>query len=89
MLFIEYDVTPEGVVELVALVNAVEEDDADPRGEAWLDWRRSHEDEGMGCTPVDPEQLARMESTVDPDELRSIVEEVILADRRSKEEVVS
>jgi len=89
MLAIEYDVTPEGVVELVALINAVDEEGADPEGEAWLAWRRTHEDAGMGCAPVTPEELARMEATEDPDELRAIVESVILADRRAKEEVPS
>jgi hypothetical protein len=89
MLAIEYDVTPDGVVELIALINAVEEDGADPDGEAWLAWRQTHEDAGMGCAPVPPAELARMEATEDPDELRAIVEEVILADRRAKEEVPS
>lgn len=89
MLVIEYDVTPEGVVELVALINAVEEEGADPDGDAWLAWRRSHEDAGMGCAPVPPAELARMEVTEDPDELWAIVESVVLADRRTKEEVPS
>jgi hypothetical protein len=89
LLAIEYDVTPEGVIELVALINAVEEDGSDPDGEAWLAWRRTHEDLGMGCAPVPPDELARMEATEDPDELRVIVENVILADRRTKEEVPS
>lgn len=89
MLVIEYDVTPGGVVELVALINAVEEEGADPDGEAWLTWRRTHEDAGIGCAPVPPAELARMEATEDPDELRAIVEGVVLADRRTKEEVPS
>jgi hypothetical protein len=89
VLVIEYDVTTEGMVELVALINAVEEDGADPGGEAWLAWRRGHEDAGMGCAPVPPEVLTRMEATEDPDELRAIVETVILADRRAKEELPS
>lgn len=89
MLFVEYDVAPDGMIELVALINAVEEDGADPNGEAWLEWRRSHEDGGLGCVPVPPAELARMEATEDPDELRAIVESVILADRRVKEEVPS
>lgn len=89
MLAIEYDVTPEGVIELVALINAVEEDGADPGGEAWLTWRRSHEDGGLGCAPIPPDDLARMEGTEDPEALRAIVESVILADRRAKEEVAS
>jgi hypothetical protein len=87
MLFIEYDVTPEGLVELVALVNAVDEDGEDPEGEGWLAWRRGHEDEGLGCAPVPPADLAAMEAADDPDELRAIVERVVLADRRQKEQV--
>jgi len=89
VLVIEYDVTPEGVIELVALINAIEEDSADPDGEAWLAWRRTHEDAGMGCAPVPPEELARMEASEGPEELWAIVESVILADRRAKEEVPS
>ena len=84
-LAIEYDVSPEGVIELVGLINAVEEDGTDPDGDAWLAWRRAHEDGGLGCVLVPPADLARMEATEDPDELRAIVEDVILADRRAKE----
>jgi hypothetical protein len=87
VLFVEYDVTRDGTIELVALINAVEEDAADPDGEAWLKWRRSHEDGGLGCAPIPPDDVARMEATEDPDKLRAIVENVILADRRTKEEV--
>lgn len=85
MLFIEYDVHENGEIELVALINAVEEDGEDPDGQAWLSWRRAHEDEGMGCAAVSPEELARMEATEDPDELRGLVEQIILADRAGKE----
>lgn len=88
-LAIEYDVTPEGVIDVVCLINAIEEDGADPDGEAWLEWRRSHEDGGHGCVLVPVADLSRMEETADPDELRAIVERVILADRRSKEETAS
>lgn len=84
-LAIEYDVTLEGEIELVALINAVEEDGDDPDGEAWLGWRMTHEDRGMGSVLVPPETLARMEATEDPDELRAIVEQLVLADRRTKE----
>jgi hypothetical protein len=84
-LAIEYDVTPEGVIELVGLINAVEEDGTDPDGEAWLAWRRAHEDGGLGCVLVPQGELSRMEATEDPNELRAIVEGVILADRRAKE----
>jgi hypothetical protein len=84
-LAIEYDVTPEGVIELVGLINAVEEEGTDPDGEAWLAWRRAHEDGGHGCVIVPPGELSEMEATEDPDQLRAIVERVILADRRAKE----
>jgi hypothetical protein len=87
VLFIEYDVTPEGQIELVALINAIEEKGTDPDGEAWLEWRRSHEDGGHGCAPVPPEDLVLMEAALEPDELAAIVERVLLADRRIKEEV--
>ena len=86
MLAVEYDVTPEGTIELVALINAVEDDGADPDGETWLAWRRSHADEGLGCAPIPPPELARMEAAENPDALRAIVEGVILADRRAKED---
>ncbi|HEY6427590.1 MAG TPA: hypothetical protein VIX84_10175 [Acidimicrobiales bacterium] len=88
MLFIEYDVTAEGEIELVALVNAVEENGEDDDGAAWMDWRRSEfDDDGMGSVGVSPDDLALLESTEDPDELRSIVERIILSDRAAKEEV--
>lgn len=86
MLAVEYDVTSDGLVELVALINAVDEEGSDPEGEAWLRWRSSQEDAGLGCAPIPPAELARMEATGDPEELRAIVESVILADRRAKEE---
>lgn len=86
MLAVEYDVTPEGLVELVALINAVDEDGTDPDGEAWLAWRNTHEDGGLGCAPIPPADLASMEAATDPAALRAVVERVILADRRSKEE---
>ena len=89
MLFIEYDVNTDGEIELVALINAVEEDDEDPDGEAWMAWRATHEDEGMGCVGVSPADLAAMESTEDPEELRAIIEGIILTDRATKEEVGS
>jgi hypothetical protein len=89
LLFIEYDVNSDGTVEVIALVNAVEEHDQDPDGSAWLAWRAAHDDEGMGCVGVPPADLEAMESTEDPEELRAIVERVILTDRASKEEVAS
>jgi hypothetical protein len=89
LLFIEYDVNSDGEIELVALINAVEEDGQDPEGEAWLAWRTTHDDEAMGCVGVSTADLKAMESTESPEELQGIVERVILADRASKEEVVS
>ena len=91
MLFIEYDVHPDGRIELVALINAVDEDGQDPTGDAWMEWRSSDEfdDNGLGCVGVQPDDLAEMEATSDPEELRSIVERIILADRAAKEEVPS
>jgi len=89
VLAIEYDVRPDGIIELVALVNAVDEDGHDPDGTLWLAWRRGHEDGGMGCAPVPPAELAAMEATDDPDELWGIVEGVVLADRAAKEQAPS
>lgn len=86
MLAIEYDVTAGGEIELVALVNAVDEDGEDPAGDAWLAWRRSLEDEGMGCAPVSPEDLVAMERAEDTEELRALVERIVLSDRRAKED---
>ena len=85
MLFIEYDVSTDGEIELVALINAVEEDGNDSDGEAWLEWRATHDDGGMGCVGVQHEDLNAMESTDDPETLSAIVERVILADRITKE----
>jgi len=85
VLFVEYDVDDNGYIELVALVNAVEEDDADPDGEAWLAWRRTHDDDGHGCAVVPPDDLRAMVAAESPDALRAIVERVVLADRAVKE----
>lgn len=89
MLFIEYDVTTHGEIELVALINAVEEDGQDPDGEAWMVWRAEHEDGGMGCVGVAPVDLKALEETEEPDALLTIVERIILADRATKQEVPS
>jgi len=85
VLFIEYDVNPNGVIEVVGLINAIEENNEDPTGEAWMAWRASFDDKGMGCVGVSPDDLAEMEVTDDPDALAGIVERIILADRREKE----
>jgi len=87
LLFIEYDVSADGTIELVALVNAVQEDGQDPDGNAWLAWRATHEDGGMGCAAVSPADLAAMEGAGGAEDLRAIVERVVLADRATKEEV--
>lgn len=81
LLLIEYDVADDGLIELIALINAFDEEGHDPGGWEWLAWWRTHEDEGMGCAPVPPADLKAMESTEDPAELRKIVERIILADR--------
>ena len=85
MLFIEYDVDDAGTVEIVALINAIEEDGLDEDGAAWLAWRSTHEDAGMGCVAVSPADLTAMESAETPEELSAIVERVILSDRATKE----
>ena len=86
MLFVEYDVHANGEIELVALVNAVDEDGHDPDGTSWLEWRTAEfDDDGLGCVGVPPAELVLMEQTDDPDQLRKIVERIILADRSVKE----
>ena len=88
MLFIEYDVHPDGEIELVGLVNAEEEEGQDPDGSYWLHWRSTEfDDEGLGCVGVSPPDLALMEQTDEPEQLRAIVERIILDDRSSKESV--
>lgn len=87
MLFIEYDVDTNGRIEIVALVNAVDEDGNDPDGSSWLQWRVAEfDDNGLGCVGVAPSDLALMEQTDEPDQLKEIVERVILADRSLKEQ---
>lgn len=89
MLFIEYDVGDDGMIEVVGLINAIEENDEDPLGEDWMGWRQSFDDNGLGCVAVSPEDLTLMESTDDPEQIRVILERVILADRATKEELPS
>jgi len=90
LLFIEYDVTPEGWIDIVGLIEAVEQHDADPDGADWLAWRvEAFDDGGLGCVGVAASQLALMEETEDADELRAIVERIILADRATKERSTS
>jgi hypothetical protein len=87
MLFVEYDVDALGRIELVALVNAVDEDGQDPDGSSWLEWRRAEfDDDGLGCVGVPAADLALIEQTDDPDQLRAMVEGIILADRATKEQ---
>ena len=89
MLFIEYDVGDDGMIEVVGLINAIEENDEDPLGEDWMSWRQSFDDEGMGCVGVSAEGLTLMESTDDVEQLQTIVGRIILADRATKEEAAS
>jgi hypothetical protein len=87
VLFIEYDVTPQGVIELVALINATEQSGDDADGSGWMAWRvEQFDDDGLGCVGVPPAELALLEETEDPEQLRGIVERLILADRATKEQ---
>lgn len=52
-------------------------------------WRQSFDDNGLGCVAVSAEDLTLMESTDDPEQIRDIVERIILTDRATKEEVPS
>lgn len=85
MLAIEYDVTEQGEIQVVALINATEENGEDADGGEWLAWRRSMDDRGMGCAPVSADDLRVLETTEQPDQVRAIVERIVLADRESKE----
>lgn len=76
MLAIEYDVDEEGVIHIVALVNAEEESDEDPDGEAWLAWRRSHEDGGRGCVGVAGDALRTLEVLLEEGREREFVAEI-------------
>jgi hypothetical protein len=86
VLFIEYDVTEQGAIELVALINATEEDGQDGDGSAWMAWRVAEfDDRGLGSVGVTPDQLALLERTEDPAQVRALVEAIVLADRAVKE----
>ena len=75
MLFIEYDVHPSGQIELVALINAVEEDGLDPDGAAWLTWRsRRLRRQRNGLRGRSPRRSRADGETDDAAELRAIVE---------------
>jgi len=88
VLFIEYDVTPSGEIELVALINAVEENGEDTDGSAWMAWRAAEfDDNGVGCVGVPEDRLARMEDAEDAEALRAVVERIILDDRATKEAI--
>ncbi len=89
MLFIEYDWRDDGEIELVGLINAVEEDSQDPDGEAWLGMAEDPRGRRHGVRRCAPDDLTTMEETEDPEELRRIVERIILADRATKERVPS
>ena len=53
LLFIEYDVTAQGEIELVALINATEQSGDDADGAAWMEWRvDTFDDDGLGCVGV-------------------------------------
>ena len=85
MLIIEYDVNSDGLCEVLAVIDAYAEDGHDPDGTLWLEWRRSFEDQGHGCVRVPEEDVLLIEATEDREALISIVERLILDDRRSKE----
>jgi hypothetical protein len=87
VLFIEYDVTAQGEIELVALINATEQNGEDADGTDWMAWRvAAFDDDGLGCVGVPPDQLERMEETEDAEQLRAVVEGIVLADRAGKEQ---
>ena len=85
VLFIEYDVDGEGVIELVALIGTtVEETGEDPDGAAWMAWRQPplHGRPGPGLRRRDGRRAKReLERTEDPaPRLAAVVERIILAD---------
>lgn len=52
-------------------------------------WRRTHEDAGMGCAPVPPNQLSRIEEPKTPKSFTRSSRKSSSPDRRTKEEVPS
>jgi hypothetical protein len=86
VLFIEYDVTPQGAIELVALINATEQNGDDADGSEWMAWRvEQFDDDGLGCVGVPAAELTLLEETEGAEQRRAIVERLILADRATKE----
>ncbi|MGC8481934.1 MAG: hypothetical protein ACP5PJ_10330, partial [Acidimicrobiales bacterium] len=64
------------VIHIVALVNAEEESGEDPDGEAWLAWRRGHEDGGRGCVGVAGNALRALELLLEEEHEREFVSEI-------------
>ncbi len=85
MLFIEYDVDEEGLIEVVAVVDAYEEDDLDPGATEWIAWRNSFEDGGHGFVAVPQDLEEAIEADHDPGELLDRIEKLIVTDRIAKE----
>lgn len=85
MLAVEYDVAEDGLIHVVAVIEAVDEEGVDLEGEAWIRWRRAHSDEGHGCVVLSPTEFKLIGDTEDEDELRRITEMAILRDRQGNE----
>ena len=84
MLFIEYDVDDAGLIEVIAVIDAFEQDGLDPDASEWIDWRKSFEDAGHGCVGVPVELEEAIDAEQSPTELLDRIEMLILADRSSK-----
>ena len=84
MLFIEYDVDDAGLIEVVAVIDAFDEDGLDPDASEWIDWRNSFEDAGHGCVAVPVEIEEAIDAPESPSEVLDRIEMLILADRISK-----
>ena len=85
MLFLEYDVDEAGMIEIVAVIDAFEEDGNDPDASEWRAWRSTLSDAGHGFVAVPDDLEAAIEDERDPGEVLDLIEELILADRRTKE----